>query len=90
MSLTDGIPTCAAGEMPLSPRLTAILVERFPLQAPRVSSVAVGRRPGAWFCPGCGVPLGAELSCPTCGRSLRDLLQQLVELHPHRNEDGNW
>jgi hypothetical protein len=90
MSLIRGVPTCATGDMPLSPHLAAVLADRFPVQAPRPQSVPVGRRLGDWFCPGCGVALGAELCCPSCGRSLRDLLHELVELHPHRDESGHW
>jgi hypothetical protein len=37
-----------------------------------------------WYCPGCGVRLDEHLQCPRCARHLRDLVYQLVELHPHR------
>ena len=36
-----------------------------------------------WHCPGCGIPLNGWLECPRCGKHLRDLAYQLVELHPH-------
>ena len=90
MALIDGVLTCAAGEMSLSPRLAAVLVERFPVRASQPPSAAVGRRTGVWYCPGCGAPLGAGLHCRSCGLSLRDVFHQLVELHPHRDEHGHW
>jgi predicted RNA-binding Zn-ribbon protein involved in translation (DUF1610 family) len=90
MSLLDGSFTCAAGEMTLSSHLRDILSERFSRQKPRPFGVEVGRRLARWFCPGCGIPLASELSCPSCGHNLRDLLVALVELHPHRDERGRW
>jgi hypothetical protein len=86
MSLLDGWLTCVAGQMALSLEMRAILTERFPEPKPRPAGVEIGRRLGRWFCPGCGIPLAPELSCPSCGQSLRDLLFPLVELHPHRDE----
>jgi hypothetical protein len=37
-----------------------------------------------WYCPGCGVRLNPDLACDRCGRHLRDLAYDLIELHPHR------
>ncbi len=90
MPLIDGVLACTSGDVPLSPLLHAVLVERFPVYVPRPLSVAIGGRLGAWFCPGCGILLGPGLICPSCGHTLRDLHHQLVELHPHRDEGGNW
>lgn len=89
MSLIKGVPTCLMGDMPLSRDLHAALIERFPAQRTRPVGIKVGLRLARWFCPGCGVPLAAELSCPECGHNLRDLFFQLVDLHPHRDERGN-
>jgi hypothetical protein len=85
MTLLDGVFTCVAGGMPLSPHMQAVLTERFPEPRPRPSGVELGRRLTRWFCPGCGLPLGPEMRCSRCGRSLRDQLFGLVELHPHGN-----
>jgi hypothetical protein len=90
VTLIDGVLTCTDGEMPLSPHLQAVLAERFAVDIPRPPDVAEGQRLDAWFCPACGVRLGPGLICPSCGRTLRDLHHQLVELHPHRDEEGNW
>jgi len=77
-----GVLTCVAGRMPLGRILQAVLTARFPVQNERSHETEVGRKPGQWFCPACGVPL-KDMACPYCGRSLQDLLHQLVELHPH-------
>lgn len=81
--MTDGVFACTTGDMPLSRAVNATLTERFPTPRPRPAGVESGRRPGRWFCPGCGVPLSAEMTCSMCGTSIRDLLFPLVELHPH-------
>jgi hypothetical protein len=83
MTLLDGVFTCAAGGMRLSQRMHAVLTERFPEQQPRPAGAEVGRRLTRWFCPGCGVPLGREMECGQCRRSIRDQLFRLVEFHPH-------
>ena len=90
MSQIDGVFTCVAGDMPLSRHMQAALCERFPELKPRPAGAQFGRDLAAWFCPGCGIPLALELRCPSCGRSLRDLFVELVELHPHRDERGQW
>jgi hypothetical protein len=43
-----------------------------------------------YYCPGCGVILKKDMTCPDCGVSIRDLLYPLVELFPHRARDGSW
>src|SRR4051794_25916047 len=58
-----GVFTCDAGDMPLSRDMHAILTKRLPTHRPRAAGVEVGRRLTRWFCPGCGVPLGAEMIC---------------------------
>ena len=63
MAMIDGVFTCDAGDMPLSTAMHATLTERFPTHRPRPAGVEVGRRLTRWFCPGCGVPLDAEMTC---------------------------
>lgn len=87
MTEVDGVFTCVAGDMPLSQAMQTTLTERFPTHQPRPSGIEFGRRLARWFCPGCGVPLGPEMTCPACGGSIRDQLFHLVELHPHAKEE---
>lgn len=28
--------------------------------------------------------------CPKCGGNLRPFMYHLIELHPHRSDDGGW
>ena len=85
--LVEGATTleCVPGEMPLSARLDKVLRERFGPGNDAAAPYAPGYQPGArWYCPGCGVPILKEgMTCSECGRSLGDLLHDLVELHPH-------
>jgi hypothetical protein len=83
MKLVDGVFSCAAGGMTFSRQLHAVLIERFPETRPRPDGIELGAHLTRWFCPGCGVPLGPEMECRKCGRSIQDLLFGLVELHPH-------
>jgi len=82
---------CEPGEMVLSRSVQEALDHRYGANAP--PSVVQQVRPApsptyphewGWYCPGCGVPLDGWLECPRCGKHLRDLAYQLVELHPHR------
>ena len=84
MALIDGVFTCVEGDMPLSQAMHERLTERFPDHRPQPAGVEVGHRITRWFCPSCGVPLGRDLQCGTCGRSLQGVHYHLVELHPHR------
>ena len=46
-----------------------------------------------WYCPQCGIPIGNDClkdTCPVCQKDLKALCFQLVELHSHKNENGNW
>src|SRR3569623_1670788 len=85
MSLADGVFACMPGDSMFSPTMHQTMRERFPVDSSRREEVQIGRQLARWFCPGCGVPLEA-LQCAKCGRSIRDLLGQLVELHPHSDE----
>lgn len=83
---------CTPGDMWMSVNLTEQLLERYgaqavadePEAAPPYSVWWQSRR--QYRCPGCGVRLHDDLTCGRCGKSLRDLLRTLVELHPHRGE----
>ena len=83
MKHVDDYLTCVDGDMPLSRNLENILLNRFGTQ---VQSFAPAPPPahGKWFCPACRVALDASIGCPVCGGTLKDLLFQLVEIHPHR------
>lgn len=46
---------------------------------------------GSWFCPGWGVAATTDpkhVRCGKCGQYLDEFLHALVELHPHRAQDG--
>jgi hypothetical protein len=49
---------------------------------------------GTWFCPGCGILMEEQtpgaIQCPQCGRSIWEFVDELIEHHPHRREDGRW
>jgi hypothetical protein len=90
MALVDGVFACAAGGMTFSRAIHETLSGRFPIHHQRSAGVEVGGRTARWFCPGCGVPLGPEMRCPSCGQSLRDQLFGLIELHPHLDESGRY
>lgn len=39
-----------------------------------------------WYCPQCGVPIGKDCAnsfCTVCGKDLKSMCFQLVDLHPH-------
>ena len=80
----NGELTCTAGEMPLSQYLERRLAERYGSQESARQNSVASIESNRWYCPGCGVLLDRELTCPVCHQSLRDLEHCLVELHPHR------
>jgi len=87
--LTEGAKTleCVRGDMPFSVRLDKVIRERYGSGAKTTSPYALGYQPGAsWYCPGCGIPIVSKegITCSVCGKSLTDLLHDLVELHPHK------
>jgi hypothetical protein len=86
MSVINDHYTCEVGGMPLSKSVQETLTSRFPEQKPRREPAVVGYSLLRRYCPGCGVPLDREMKCGSCGKSIRDLLFQLVELHPHSEE----
>lgn len=88
MQWTNGELTCIQGDMGLSLVVQEVLTKRFATDSIPQSAVPPynpkwhsGLR---WYCPGCGKPLNAHLECQFCTRHLRDLVMQLVELHPHK------
>jgi len=81
---------CEPGDMGLSLKLQDVLDHRYGENAPPHGMPSPHPVPSptfphewGWYCPGCGVPLNGWLECPRCGKHLRDLAYQLVELHPH-------
>jgi len=81
---------CEPGKMGLSLKLQDVLDHRYGenappsiVQRPRPISSPTYPHEWGWYCPCCGVPLNGWLECPHCGKHLRDLAYQLVELHPH-------
>jgi hypothetical protein len=83
MPLIDGVFTCVSGDMPLSRVVHARLAERFPVPRPLPETAEVGTRRPRWYCPGCGLLMGEGTTCSVCGKSIHDLVFQLVEIHPH-------
>jgi hypothetical protein len=83
---------CTPGDMWMSVNLTERLLERYGAQEPADEPEATPPYSVWWqgsrqyYCPGCGVRLQEGLICGRCGKSLRDLLRTLVELHPHEGE----
>ena len=81
MQRVAGELTCVVGDMGLSRNMETALLGRFGGQ---VRGSAPPPSPGSsWFCPACRAPLGEAMTCAQCAGTLRDLLFQLVELHPH-------
>ncbi len=78
---------CATGDMECSLHLTRRLMERY--GAIKISLSLPRQHPGLkrhalqWYCPACGVGLNDQLECEACGKLPRDLIYQLIELHPH-------
>jgi hypothetical protein len=88
MEYCDGQLACKQGQMGLSPSMHSRLTTRFPKHRTRPPQVEVGARLLRWYCPSCGIPLGDDLKCSSCGGDIKDLHYQLVELHPHREEES--
>ncbi len=86
----EGELACERGDMGLSRDLERGLQESFVdrSRVPRDEPLSFGIG-GTWWCPGCGVQAAelkpGDLRCPSCGRSLREFVHALIELHPHRN-----
>jgi hypothetical protein len=94
MICQEGELTCVWGEMPFSRVVEAVLTTRFAAGSPSQSSEPPfnpqwhGKL--RWYCPGCGKPLNRQLECESCDKHLRDLVFDLIELHPHRDRAGGW
>lgn len=89
----DGLQ-CTRGSMPLSVflanRLADVYERRVRDSKQKASSFRWG---GVWYCPGCGARLEERdglVKCEHCNQALNEFLYQLIERHPHRNEDGTW
>ena len=82
---------CVAGKMGLSPAMQQKFEERYgPNPMPQSSHPPFNQQSYGglhWFCPGDGEPLNAQLECPRCEKHLRDIVYQLVELHPHKKDE---
>jgi hypothetical protein len=81
---------CYPGQACFAGELAAAFRQRFPAQRPADPEFEAGCQPDRWFCPGCGVPHREGLACLDCGGSIEDLRARLMELAPHRDEDGSW
>ena len=87
---------CVAGDMELSQSLDGDLravIEVTPVNAAKIHESS----PTDWHCPRCNElmvrvnPKQLEKQCNACGLELdRSIVYQLVELHPHKNERGEW
>lgn len=77
---------CVPGQMELSVALRDQLAEVFVHRRRHAESIDA-RLGGAWFCPGCGMPMTegeGGVRCPRCGELLGRAVFALIELHPHR------
>jgi predicted RNA-binding Zn-ribbon protein involved in translation (DUF1610 family) len=83
---------CGRGDMWLSPRLADALRRRYAAGAEPAPAVPfdpqLHRTARAWYCPGCGRGLNERKECAACRTHIRDLVYQLVELHPHVDPAG--
>ena len=77
--------TCVPGNMPFSARLDRIIRERYGTGTKTGTPAPASNHRGRWYCPGCGIPIVSKegITCSKCGKSLTDLLHDLIELHPH-------
>lgn len=93
--------TCLRGDMELSQHLATHLFVCFvskseqPKEPPSVNEITYkGGVGGLWFCPGCGVSMEEKtpwaVRCPQCGRSIWQFLHELIEIHPHKADNGNF
>jgi len=90
MDLVNGTFACVSGEMPLSRNLHDQLSEVFVSRSRSARAMPLNWG-GSWFCPGCGVAATTDdehVRCGRCGEYLDEFLHALVELHPHRAQDG--
>jgi hypothetical protein len=83
---------CSSGELEFSLELSRRLREMFGSRSSEDATIPnfTGRD---LFCPGCGVAISkgtGDLSCSSCGVSLRPLVYALVEFHPHGNRAGKY
>lgn len=92
---------CLRGEMEMSRHLATHLYACFvtqsedPKEPPLPSEITyTGSVGGRWFCPGCGVLMEERtpwaVRCPRCERSIWQFIRELIEIHPHRAEDGSF
>jgi hypothetical protein len=91
MDLVNGTFACVSGEMPLSLSLHDGLCEVFVRRTRNARPVALNWG-GSWLCPGCGVAATTDhghVQCGRCGEFLDEFLHALVEVHPHRAQDGH-
>ena len=81
---------CVPGKMSLSRDVARRLTERYASHEPSAMRGSTPFATNPWYCPGCGVALDADLLCPRCHLSLKDLQYPLIEFHPHQSQDGEW
>lgn len=84
---------CLKGDMGLSQVVRQKLEERYCNPKGKPPLLPVNRRirwGGRWFCPGDGEVLNEWLECNKCGKHISDVAYALIELHPHKDEKGQW
>ena len=85
-----GIWHCTSGGLELSQKFGAKLAERFEATYRPDRALIPRMRLGHWWCPSCGIEMGAGMECPECRKSLSDFHFELVEIHPHADGKGRW
>ena len=85
--LRKGEMYCPTGDMELAHVLSQSLTACYAdITSPKRINFTPNYRGGAdQFCPGCGIKVDKEFNCPHCGKSVKELIYQLVEFHPHRH-----
>lgn len=89
MEMINGELTCRRGNMGLAKYTYDRLKARFPATYERNGSIETVYDIKKWYCPGCGLPLEDSI-CPSCGKGLEGFYYELIERHPHLDEEGKY
>jgi hypothetical protein len=84
----DGVLACGRGQMEIASTVARMIRAEFGASGrtaatPRRLTYVLG---GSWFCPRDATPMvecDGLLQCPICAGCLNEMVNALVELHPH-------